>query len=702
MSAKVGRPSDARRAALSGATDMGEKGVPLVSNMFSLDRYYSAAEMVLTAFYHAYEESRLDDAYVYGKRFAIFSLNGLPAHNYYNSPKYAKARIKNQQDMADVVRKLEQVAKWMDLEEMEKEKQRRRQEAERKRREEERLRQEAEEARLRLMQFQKDIQAANQNTTRKDAGNVEQSALDKLRKLQGGPNLYDLNEGVAVMDIGSDSNDAYMNDLLSSFSRRDGRAPGRQTSQRTSSRQPGQTGGCYDTQMPLQGNGTDEGSRRFQRRRSSGSNSGSSDSQGSVQGRSGDEGSRRFQRRGSHDLQRRDSNEPEGLQVGRNSNTMQRRGSYSPKRLATNDIIQGGESRHLIERRGSGDLMPLPPPMAPPSSSTGGFPPPPSYNSVVDRRYDTPGKPSTPTNNQSAQFPLSVLEQAAANAAAAAGGVTTRRGQSVVRDPFPPPQIQGNVFANRELEKQQQAARKEKVPFRVIKQHAAEKYAALRGANRIHVINIATHQGRYSHSTNGCAVISPLVVSHHLRSRSAVADEEIVAVIDRECGPLLREVRGKLGLGGDALIIPSDVHDYLVDKKLLSQEAFVGAAGGNIMDPQHLAEFLRLIDSGEKNSHINKRTGAALFFREHVVSIVKVPLTGGKWCYDLIDSLPGSNGQASRTRCRDLPALEAYVRYYASAKLSESNCSFIDNNDWNDMMADFDPRVFQGFVWGDR
>ena len=46
MSAKVGRPSDARRAALSGATDMGEKGVPLVSNMFSLDRYYSAADMV--------------------------------------------------------------------------------------------------------------------------------------------------------------------------------------------------------------------------------------------------------------------------------------------------------------------------------------------------------------------------------------------------------------------------------------------------------------------------------------------------------------------------------------------------------------------------------------------------------------------------------------------------------------------------------
>ncbi|KAI2512914.1 hypothetical protein MHU86_1460 [Fragilaria crotonensis] len=191
------------------------------------------------------------------------------------------------------------------------------------------------------------------------------------------------------------------------------------------------------------------------------------------------------------------------------------------------------------------------------------------------------------------------------------------------------------------------------------------------------------------------------VAERHQRE-NAVSDQEIVDVIDRECGPLLREVRGKLGLGGEALIIPSDVHDYLVDKKLLHQEAFVGATGGNIMDTDHLAEFVRLVDGGEKNSHSRKRTGAALFFREHVVSIVKVPHSGGKWSYDMIDSLPGSNGMATRTRCFDLPAFEAYVRYYASAKFSESNREYIDNNDWNDMMADFDPRVFQGFVWGDR
>ena len=46
MSAEVERPSDARRAALSGAIDMGEKGVPVVSNMVPLDRYYSVAESV--------------------------------------------------------------------------------------------------------------------------------------------------------------------------------------------------------------------------------------------------------------------------------------------------------------------------------------------------------------------------------------------------------------------------------------------------------------------------------------------------------------------------------------------------------------------------------------------------------------------------------------------------------------------------------
>jgi len=179
-----------------------------------------------------------------------------------------------------------------------------------------------------------------------------------------------------------------------------------------------------------------------------------------------------------------------------------------------------------------------------------------------------------------------------------------------------------------------------------------------------------------------------------------------VEVIDKECPPLLKEIRGKLELEGDALIIPSDVHDHLVDRKILSQTGFIGATGGNIMDRNHISEFLKLLDSGEKDSHKEKKTGAALFFREHVVSIVKVPV-GKRFYFDLIDSMPGlvdsSNRRlATRTRCKDLQAFESLIRWYASTKFSESNCSFIDKNDWDESMADFDPRVFQAFVWGEE
>lgn len=628
------------------------------------------------AFNEAYDAGNLDDAYVYGKRFAIFSLNALPTHNYYGAPKFAKARHKNQLDMADVVHKLEQVAKWMDIEEIEKEKQRRRQQAERFRREEEMARHEAEAARARLLQFQRDVFEANLQSKRSSGKNVEQSALDKLRMLQGSaPQKPDdrLEERLSELNLNSrkDDND-YTSNLMSPFNRRE--ALRDQSSTRS------QDSRSNDSVSSTHSSASDDGIRPRQRRLSSGHD--------------------KMQRRGSFErdpAQRRGSLErdPAQRRGSLEREPAQRRGSLerepAQRRSSEREKARRSRSREDIP----GDL-PLPPPIPPPQIGGIGFPPPPSYDTVAERHQRENGKYVSPVN-----YPPSALEQAAAHAAATSG-TTTSRGHNSVRDPFPPFQSVGNVYANRELEKQQRAVRTERVPFRMIRQKATERFNDLRAANRIQVFRLSTFQGRYSHSTNGCAVISPLVVSHHLQSRSAVSDQEIVDVIDRECGPLLREVRGKLGLGGEALIIPSDVHDYLVDKKLLHQEAFVGATGGNIMDSEHLAEFVRLVDSGEKNSHARKRTGAALFFREHVVSIVKVPLSGGKWCFDMIDSLPGSNGMATRTRCFDISAFEAYVRYYASAKFSESNRDYIDNNDWNDMMADFDPRVFQGFVWGDR
>jgi len=585
---------------------------------------FASIIQVLEAFNIAYNGRRLDDAYVYGKRFAIFSLEALPQHNYYESPRYAVTGKKNKQDMTEVIIKLEKVAVWMDEEEIVKEQERKRREEEARKREEERIQREAESARLRLMHFQMDLSKKNRDM--KNSGkNIQQSALDKLKQMNG--DRYD------TSDLEHNKHE-----IKSSTSGR----PSKSRSQRES-----RLKSTHDKKEEYDNNGEHK-NENLRRKRSAVRRSSSSHS---AEGNEPQEGCRK-----------------------------------------TDFLITGNQQLPL----------PLPVPLPPSSEdklkvseSNTELPPPPSYNSILEssKRSDVVNQ-AVPRNN------ISGLEQAAA--ISAAGGVSTRRYKHTLREPlYTQRPMVGSIYANRELEKSRRISqKKEKATMRTIKSQIRKEHQQLMGSNRIDVMNLSTYQGRIPQSTNGCAVISPLVVSRHLRSRSAVGDDEIVEVIDKQCGPLLREIRGKLKLGGAALIIPSDVHDHLVDKKLLSQDAFVGATGGNIMDQKHLAEFLRLLDTGENNSHARLRTGAALFFREHVVSLAKVPL-GGKWHYDLIDSLPGMAGTATRTRCHDLVALETMLRYYASSRFSESNCDYIDKNDWDDCMADFDPRVFQSFVWGD-
>lgn len=237
-----------------------------------------------------------------------------------------------------------------------------------------------------------------------------------------------------------------------------------------------------------------------------------------------------------------------------------------------------------------------------------------------------------------------------------------------------------------------------KVPLETLQMQYESDYKKLVKEGKIIVSTINTYQGRVSASTNGCTVISALLVSHHLQSSTGVQDSSIVHVIDRQCGPLLKEIRSKLGLGGNALIIPSDVHDHLVDHKLLPQDKFLGVAGGNILDPEHLRAFLKLLGQAQNKG------GATLFFHEHVISLIKYydkKGNGSSYSYDLIDSLPTHNGKATRTRCNGLDALQVLVRWYASRKFSPSDCHHVDRNEWDDNLADVDPRVFQGFVWGD-
>lgn len=255
--------------------------------------------------------------------------------------------------------------------------------------------------------------------------------------------------------------------------------------------------------------------------------------------------------------------------------------------------------------------------------------------------------------------------------------------------------------------KAQNIKKSKSFPIRTLQKMYISDYERMKKIQKIEVFAMSTHQGRVRStsrdSTNGCAVISPLVVANHLKTSGAISDAAVDHVIDYEAGPILRVVRSKLGLGNHALIIPSDVHDYMVDEKILFQDKFVGVCGGNIMDEEHIGEFVNLLESGERNSHATKKTGAALFFHEHVISIVKIVLVTGVSWYDIVDSLPQaqSKNRASRTRCKDRQSLEVALRWYAITKFSGSNLDYIDRNQWDDVMCDFDPRVFQGFVWGE-
>ena len=122
-------------------------------------------------------------------------------------------------------------------------------------------------------------------------------------------------------------------------------------------------------------------------------------------------------------------------------------------------------------------------------------------------------------------------------------------------------------------------------------------------------------------STNGCALIAPLISIHHTRSGGpGISDDVIERMIDDEAPPILRQVRQKMGLRSEALIVPSDVHDYLVDEKFLKQNQFVGVFGGNILDTEHLSSFYNLLEGKESVS----KMAATLFFREHVVRILKM------------------------------------------------------------------------------
>jgi hypothetical protein len=276
-----------------------------------------------------------------------------------------------------------------------------------------------------------------------------------------------------------------------------------------------------------------------------------------------------------------------------------------------------------------------------------------------------------------------------------------------------------------------------------------EDFDSLLETKRVRISRVATYQGRTPGSINGCTLIAPLLCIHHFHDQHVIPDpglpdSVIIQAIDQETPEILRELRGSLGLTKDAFIIPSDAHDYLIGRQLLSTDQFVNVCGGNILDDEHVNSFVQVLASADSKTNSTskvKKVACTLFFHEHVVAIHRLERENGKAWYDIIDSLPlqktlrlttkmdesrdgppknqdildlyGSSEfqdfhpdlseeivqNTARIRCLDLEALKATLRWYACSKFSRENRIYIDQYPWSDMNTDFDPRVFQTFVW---
>ena len=273
----------------------------------------------------------------------------------------------------------------------------------------------------------------------------------------------------------------------------------------------------------------------------------------------------------------------------------------------------------------------------------------------------------------------------------------------------------------------------QRIPIQTLTEMYTEDYLSFVQSHRIQYTYLSTYQGKKTSSgkdsTNGCTVISSLVVAYHLASNeeSSLSTDDIQSIMDDIAPDLLIHVRSKLGLGSNALIIPSDVHDYLLELQILQQEQFVGVVGGDILEEDHLQKLIQVFKDQEEEEEgyenhntttmnpeieskkedgiqtFQKKMAMSFFFHEHVMSILKVKDENGLIRYDWIDSMPHSTPDgglgAIRIQCIDLKALEVLLRWYACDTFTEKDQAWINQQDWDESLCDTDPRVFQAYIW---
>ena len=304
------------------------------------------------------------------------------------------------------------------------------------------------------------------------------------------------------------------------------------------------------------------------------------------------------------------------------------------------------------------------------------------------------------------------------------------------------------MLVSTKLSKDDARATSEKSNVAALIDGVREQYQGLQKSGSVRVRFLDTYQGRLPGSTNGCTVIAPLTCIQYFTSpdqnfegrRGGIPDELINQVIDDESPPVLAAVRGKLNLGEDTFIVPSDVHDYLIEAGLLSSGQFVAVCGGDILNDEHLEQFKSSLLVADEDRDARK-VAAAFFFKGHVVAVHVVKSAEEGLCVDLIDSLPdASNWITNEMKRRLREALASYeereptqdtsrsedmeldsdglphnavrirtdlehfntlIRYYACNKFSEEERDFIDTNLWEDENCEVDCRVFQAFIWSE-
>eukprot|EP00986_Skeletonema_menzelii_P012561 scaffold6975_cov83-Skeletonema_menzelii.AAC.18 len=316
--------------------------------------------------------------------------------------------------------------------------------------------------------------------------------------------------------------------------------------------------------------------------------------------------------------------------------------------------------------------------------------------------------------------------------------------------------IVGSTISTSEIHGTKGDQRDTNLPVSVVAKQYREKYESLRENGSIHVRFLDTYQGRIAESTNGCTVVAPLMCINYFTSEgtdgmNGIADDLINHVIDVHTVSVLPEVRSKLGLPEDSFIVPSDVHDYLIDTGLLSTSQFVGVCGGSILDDDHIDQFkstlLLLNDERERKRLRGKRLGATFFFAGHVIAFHLINHEGCDHI-ELIDSLPNhetwkirpsssevsdyedrdpsetssrcsdkyyedtwerserfdyeENRNAVRVRCLDVRHMDTLIRHYALSKFSDEEKRFCDEHVWQEANSSFDPRVFQAFIWAEK